>query len=88
MYGAQVDQLKAEVGGVVKLSDIETALRQKKYKLITVTHVDTSTGPFPCHPLILAPLTSMIAVLSNVQAIGELTLNVSPDTLVRGTFRY
>lgn len=45
VYGAKVDQLKAEIGGTVKQSDIEAALKQKKYKLITVTHVDTSTGP-------------------------------------------
>jgi len=43
-YGAKVDQLKAEVGGTVKESDIEVALKSKKYKLITVTHVDTSTA--------------------------------------------
>ena len=46
-YGANVDQLKAEVGGTVKQSDIEAALKQKKYRLITVTHVDTSTGKLP-----------------------------------------
>ncbi|KAF9221371.1 PLP-dependent transferase [Gyrodon lividus] len=43
-YGAKVDQLKAEVGGTVKESDIEVALKSKKYKLVTVTHVDTSTA--------------------------------------------
>jgi hypothetical protein len=47
-YGANVDQLKAEVGGTVKESDIEVALKSKKYKLVTVTHVDTSTGMSPC----------------------------------------
>ena len=46
-YGGNVDQLKAEVGGTVKQSDIEAALKQKKYKLITITHVDTSTGTLP-----------------------------------------
>ncbi|KAF9245281.1 pyridoxal phosphate-dependent transferase [Melanogaster broomeanus] len=44
VYGANVDQLRAEVGGTVKESDIEVALKSKKYKLITVTHVDTSTA--------------------------------------------
>ncbi|KIJ15900.1 hypothetical protein PAXINDRAFT_176387 [Paxillus involutus ATCC 200175] len=43
-YGVKVDQLKAEVGGTVKQSDIEVALKSKKYKLITATHVDTSTA--------------------------------------------
>jgi alanine-glyoxylate transaminase/serine-glyoxylate transaminase/serine-pyruvate transaminase len=43
-YGANVDQIKAEIGGAVKEADIESALQAKKYKIVTVTHVDTSTG--------------------------------------------
>ena len=43
-YGAKVDSLRAEVGGVVPLEEIESALKSKQYKIITVTHVDTSTG--------------------------------------------
>ncbi|KAK7031364.1 PLP-dependent transferase [Favolaschia claudopus] len=44
IYGAKVDQLKAEVGGVVATEEIESALKAKKYRLLTFTHVDTSTG--------------------------------------------
>jgi aspartate aminotransferase-like enzyme len=43
-YGANVDQIKAEIGGAVKEADIENALQAKKYKIVAVTHVDTSTG--------------------------------------------
>lgn len=43
-YGANVDQIKAEIGGAVKEADIESALQAKKYKIVTVTHVDTSTA--------------------------------------------
>lgn len=43
-YGAQVRQVKAAVGGRPDLEEIEAALRQEGYKIITVTHVDTSTG--------------------------------------------
>lgn len=43
-YGAKVDSLKAKVGGVVPLDQIESVLKLKQYKVITVTHVDTSTG--------------------------------------------
>lgn len=43
-YGANVDQLKAEIGAAVKEADVERALQAKKYKIVTVTHVDTSTG--------------------------------------------
>ncbi|KAG2098228.1 pyridoxal phosphate-dependent transferase [Suillus discolor] len=43
-YGANVDQIKAEIGGAVKEADIENTLQVKKYKIVTVTHVDTSTA--------------------------------------------
>lgn len=43
-YGAKVDILKHEVGKPVTPEEIENALKQKKYKLLTFTHVDTSTA--------------------------------------------
>lgn len=43
-YGAKVDQLKAAIGDRPGLDEIETALKSKFYKVITITHVDTSTG--------------------------------------------
>ena len=44
VYGSKPTQLKAPIGGRPQLNEIEQALKQKKYKLLTVTHVDTSTG--------------------------------------------
>jgi alanine-glyoxylate transaminase/serine-glyoxylate transaminase/serine-pyruvate transaminase len=44
VYGANVTQLRAPVGSRPQLPEIEKALSEKKYKMITVTHVDTSTG--------------------------------------------
>ncbi|CUA78178.1 hypothetical protein RSOLAG22IIIB_02796 [Rhizoctonia solani] len=43
-YGAKVKQVKAEVGAAVTEADLESALKEKKYKVVTFTHVDTSTG--------------------------------------------
>ncbi|KAL1886445.1 hypothetical protein Plec18167_000376 [Paecilomyces lecythidis] len=43
-YGAKATQLKAPIGDRPSLSEIEQALKQKSYKVITITHVDTSTG--------------------------------------------
>ncbi|TLS25559.1 hypothetical protein PpBr36_07119 [Pyricularia pennisetigena] len=43
-YGANVTELKAPVGSRPQLPEIEKALGAKKYKVLTVTHVDTSTG--------------------------------------------
>ncbi|KAG9234317.1 alanine--glyoxylate aminotransferas-like protein [Amylocarpus encephaloides] len=43
-YGSRPTQLKAPIGSRPQLPEIEKALKEKKYKLLTVTHVDTSTG--------------------------------------------
>jgi len=43
-YGAQVTVLRAPLGGTVPLEDVEAALQGGSYKLMTFTHVDTSTG--------------------------------------------
>lgn len=43
-YGVKVDQIKADFGMTVSPSEVEKALGAKKYKIVTITHVDTSTG--------------------------------------------
>lgn len=43
-YGAEVTQLQAPVGGRPAVEAVEAALKDRSYKLMTVTHVDTSTG--------------------------------------------
>ena len=43
-YGAEVTILKAETGDVVPLEMVERALSERQYKLLTFTHVDTSTA--------------------------------------------
>lgn len=43
-YGAEVSQVKAPVGGRPEVEAVEAALKERSYKLMTVTHVDTSTG--------------------------------------------
>ncbi|KAF2086077.1 PLP-dependent transferase [Saccharata proteae CBS 121410] len=43
-YGVKPTQLKAPIGDRPQLDEIEKALKEKEYKIITVTHVDTSTG--------------------------------------------
>ncbi|KAJ3073122.1 hypothetical protein HDU98_002211 [Podochytrium sp. JEL0797] len=44
VYGGTVTQLRAPFGSRPSLEEIEAALKAEKYKLVTVTHVDTSTG--------------------------------------------
>lgn len=43
-YGAEVTHVRAPVGGRPALEDVEQALKANSFKLMTVTHVDTSTG--------------------------------------------
>ena len=43
-YGVKPTQLKAPIGDRPQLDEIEKALKEKEYKLITITHTDTSTG--------------------------------------------
>ncbi|WP_372795231.1 alanine--glyoxylate aminotransferase family protein [Lutibacter sp.] len=43
-YGANVTILTTDVGNIVSLNTIEKELSTKNYKLLTMTHVDTSTG--------------------------------------------
>lgn len=43
-YGAEVTVLGAPPGDIVELDKIETELKQGSYKLMTFTHVDTSTA--------------------------------------------
>jgi alanine-glyoxylate transaminase/serine-glyoxylate transaminase/serine-pyruvate transaminase len=43
-YGAEVTQVRAPAGGRPGLQEVEAALQQDRFKLMTVTHVDTSTG--------------------------------------------
>jgi len=43
-YGAEVTHLRAEPGDHPELSAIERSLKTDTFKLVTVTHVDTSTG--------------------------------------------
>jgi len=43
-YNADVTVLSAPLGGTIDLQEVERELRANTYKLMTITHVDTSTG--------------------------------------------
>jgi alanine-glyoxylate transaminase/serine-glyoxylate transaminase/serine-pyruvate transaminase len=43
-YGAKVDVIRAPLGGTIDFAAVEEALHDKPYKLMTATHVDTSTA--------------------------------------------
>lgn len=43
-YGAKVTQLRSPIGETPALEEVEKVLESESYKLMTITHVDTSTG--------------------------------------------
>ena len=71
-YGANTTILKAEIGKTVSLDAIEKELQSKNYKLLTFTHVDTSTGvlvePKPIAKL--AQKYNVLSVLDGVCSVG------------------
>lgn len=56
-YGARVTHVRAPVGGRPELWDVEEALKKGTFKVMTITHVDTSTG--------------VIADVSGLAALGK-----------------
>lgn len=67
-YGANVTYLEAAVGDVVSLETIEKELRSKTYKIVTITHVDTSTGVL-VNPKPIAELAKKYNVLSILDGV-------------------
>jgi len=75
VYGAKVDQLGAPVGDKPTVKQIEEALQKKKYKVLTFTHVDTSTGVLSDAKEICAAVKRVspdtLTVLDGVCAVGS-----------------
>ena len=73
-YGVKATQLKAPIGDRPQLPEIEKALREKKYKLITVTHVDTSTGVLsavkPLSDLVHRVSPETLVIVDGVCSVG------------------
>jgi alanine-glyoxylate transaminase/serine-glyoxylate transaminase/serine-pyruvate transaminase len=59
-YGAVVDVVEAAFGSKPTESQILEKLKSKPYKMVTVTHVDTSTG-------VLQELPSLVRLIKSVQ---------------------
>lgn len=74
IYGAKPTQLKAPIGDRPQLPEIEAALKAKKYKAVTVTHVDTSTGVLshiqPLADLIRKVSPDTLLVVDGVCSVG------------------
>jgi len=75
IYGAKVEQLGAPVGDKPTVAQIEEALQKKKYKMLTFTHVDTSTGVLSDAKEICAAVKRVspdtLTVLDGVCSVGS-----------------
>lgn len=67
-FGATVTLLDAPIGETISLEAIEEELQSKKYKVLTMTHVDTSTGVL-LHPEPIAKLCRKYDVLSVLDGV-------------------
>lgn len=76
-YGANVKTLNAPLGDIVPIDQIEEELKKEKYKLMTITHVDTSTGvlndPKPFG--ILGRKYNVLTILDGVCSVGGEKVN-------------
>jgi len=78
-YGAQVDRIDRPWGQVFDPSEIEAALKAKKYKLVALVHAETSTGA--CQPGIpeiaaAAHRQGALFVLDTVTSLGGLPVEI------------
>jgi len=67
-YGAQVTQVKAPVGSRPTIEAVEAALKADRFKVMTITHVDTSTAVIT-DVKALAKLAQQYGVLSIVDGV-------------------
>lgn len=89
--GLQVDVISSQWGSIVPLEKIEEKLKEKAYKAVTVTHVDTSTGV--CVPLaeigeIVKKYEDTVLVVDGVCATGaepEYVDDMGIDVLITGS---
>jgi alanine-glyoxylate transaminase / serine-glyoxylate transaminase / serine-pyruvate transaminase len=74
-YGVKVTQLKAPIGQCPTREQIADALKANQYKLITITHVDTSTGVLS-DPRMIAEVVQEVSpdtlvILDGVCSVGS-----------------
>ncbi|RKF75105.1 Alanine--glyoxylate aminotransferase 1 [Golovinomyces cichoracearum] len=74
-YGINVTQLRAPIGSRPQLIEVEEALAKKTYKLLTVTHVDTSTGVLselePISELVNRVSPETLVIVDGVCSVGS-----------------
>jgi alanine-glyoxylate transaminase/serine-glyoxylate transaminase/serine-pyruvate transaminase len=77
--GGRVDRITRPLGEIFTVEEIESALKQKKYKLFAIVHAETSTGAEQLHIKEIAELThryGALLLLDTVTSLGNIPLKV------------
>jgi alanine-glyoxylate transaminase / serine-glyoxylate transaminase / serine-pyruvate transaminase len=77
--GGQVDRITRPLGEIFTLEEIESALKQKRYKLFAIVHAETSTGAEQLHIKEIAELVHQqgaILLLDTVTSLGNIPLKI------------
>jgi alanine-glyoxylate transaminase/serine-glyoxylate transaminase/serine-pyruvate transaminase len=77
--GGQVDRITRPLGEIFTLEEIETALKQKSYKVFAIVHAETSTGAEQLHIKEIADLVHQagaLLLLDTVTSMGNIPLKI------------
>ena len=77
--GGQVDRITRPLGEIFTLEEIESALKQKPYKLFAIVHAETSTGAEQLHIQKIADLvhqSGALLLIDTVTSLGNIPLKI------------
>jgi len=77
--GGRVDRITRPLGEIFTLEEIESALKQKKYKLFAIVHAETSTGAEQLHIKEIADIVhnhGALFLLDTVTSLGNIPLKI------------
>src|SRR5512142_1302643 len=77
--GATVDRIERPLGEIFEVEEIRSALRQKRYKLMTIVHAETSTGAEQLHIGEIAKAAhdnGALMVLDAVTSLGGIPVKI------------
>jgi len=77
--GGQVDRITRPLGEIFTVEEIESALKQKEYKLFAIVHAETSTGAEQLHIKEIADLAhkyGALFLLDTVTSLGNIALKI------------
>jgi alanine-glyoxylate transaminase/serine-glyoxylate transaminase/serine-pyruvate transaminase len=77
--GGQVDRITRPLGEIFTVEEIESALKQKNYKLFAIVHAETSTGAEQLHIKEIADVVHQngaLLLLDTVTSLGNIPLKI------------